>query len=83
VKSALEHGLDPPGHGGKHPALEGDREQQILDRIKQSAESNTQGTKKEVKDSCTNQSRAVITIVHGISRNIKHISVIRYGSTAV
>jgi hypothetical protein len=31
VQSALPHGLEPPGERGKHPALDADREQQILD----------------------------------------------------
>jgi hypothetical protein len=32
--------MDPPEHRGKHPALDQDREQQILDWIKQNAESS-------------------------------------------
>jgi chorismate mutase len=38
VQSALAHGLEPPGERGKHPALDADREQQILNRIQQKAE---------------------------------------------
>jgi hypothetical protein len=55
VKSALEHGVDPPGHRGKHTDLEHDREQQIIGWIKQNAEGNTPVTRKEIKDYCTNQ----------------------------
>jgi transposase len=55
VKSTLEHGLNPPGHQGKHTALEQDREQQILDWIKQHAESGMPVTRKEIKDYCTSQ----------------------------
>jgi hypothetical protein len=55
VKSALEHELDPLGHRGKHTALEQDREQQILEWIKQNAEGNTPVTRKEIKDSGTGQ----------------------------
>jgi hypothetical protein len=40
VTSAREEGLDPPGDRGKHSGLEQDREQQILNWIKQNAESN-------------------------------------------
>jgi hypothetical protein len=47
VKSALEHGLDPQGHRGKQTALEQDREQQILDWIKQNAEGSTSVTRKK------------------------------------
>jgi hypothetical protein len=42
VKSALERGLDPRGHRWEHTALEQDREQQILDWIKQNREGRTQ-----------------------------------------
>jgi transposase len=61
VISALEHGLDPPGQRGKHAALEQDREQQILDRIKQNAEDRTPVTKRGIKDYCTSQFQVPIT----------------------
>jgi hypothetical protein len=52
MKSALEHGLDPPAHRGKHTAFEQDRERQILDWIQQDAEGSTPGAKK-MKNCCT------------------------------
>jgi hypothetical protein len=61
VKSALAHGLEPPGHRGKHNALDPDREQQILDWIKQNAETNTPVTKKEIKDYCVSKFQIPIT----------------------
>jgi hypothetical protein len=47
VKSALEYGLDPPGHRGKHAALEHNREEQLLDPIKQNAEGSMPITRKK------------------------------------
>jgi hypothetical protein len=61
MKSALEHGLDPPRYRGKHTALEQDRERQILDWIKQSPEGSTAVTRKEIKDRCTSQFQVPIT----------------------
>jgi hypothetical protein len=63
VKSALDHGLDPPEHQGKHTAREQDPQQQILDWIKQSAESSTPVTRKEIKDYCTSQFQ--VSIIRG------------------
>jgi hypothetical protein len=39
-KSALEHGLNPPRHRGKHTAFEQNRELHILDWIKQNGKSS-------------------------------------------
>jgi transposase len=61
VTLALEHGLDPPGHRGKQTALEQDREQQFLDWTKQTAESGTPVTRKEIKNYCTSQFQVPIT----------------------
>jgi hypothetical protein len=61
VQSALAHGLEPPGERGKHPALEADREQQILDWIQQKAEQSTPIGKTEIKDYCTTQLKVPIT----------------------
>jgi hypothetical protein len=55
VKSALEHGLDPLGHRGKHSALEQDREQQMFHWINQNAEGSTPMTKREIEDYRTSQ----------------------------
>jgi hypothetical protein len=55
VQSALRHGLELPGERGKHPALDADREQQILDWIQQQAEQSTAFGKTEIKDYCTPQ----------------------------
>jgi hypothetical protein len=61
VKSALEHGLDPHGHRGTHTALEQDREQQILDWIKQNTEGSTSVVRKKIKNYCTRQFQVPIT----------------------
>jgi hypothetical protein len=47
AKSALEYELDSPGHQGKQTALKQDREQQILDWIKQKDEGSTPVTRKK------------------------------------
>jgi hypothetical protein len=61
VKSALGHGMNSPGHRGKHTALEQDHEQQILDWIKQNAEDSTPVTRKEIKDYRTSQFQVPMT----------------------
>jgi hypothetical protein len=61
MKSALEHGLDPSGHRGKHTGLEQNRERQILDRIKQNAEGSPPVTKKEIKYYSTSEFQVPIT----------------------
>jgi hypothetical protein len=61
VQSALPHGLEPPGERGKHPALDADREQQILDGIQQTAEQSTPVEKTEINDYCTIQLKVPIT----------------------
>jgi hypothetical protein len=38
VNSALAHGLDEPGHRGKHAAIDGDRERKTPDWVRQNAE---------------------------------------------
>jgi hypothetical protein len=38
VKSALQHGMDPPGQRGKHTALDDDRERQIIHGMQQNTE---------------------------------------------
>jgi hypothetical protein len=38
VKATLEHGMDDPGHRGKHIVLDDDRERQILDWVRQNDE---------------------------------------------
>jgi hypothetical protein len=53
--------LDPPGHRGTHTSLEQDREQKILDWIKQNAEGSASVTRKEIKDYCTSQFQVPIT----------------------
>jgi hypothetical protein len=53
VQAALAHGLDEPGQRGEHAALDQDREQQILDWIRQNAEQSTSVTKTEIMDHCT------------------------------
>jgi transposase len=63
VQSALAHGLEPPGEREKHPALDADREQQILDWIRQKAEQGTPVGKTERKDYCT--TRLKVPISHG------------------
>jgi hypothetical protein len=55
VKSTRVHELNPSGHQGKQTAFEQDREQQILDWIKQNAEGSTPVPRKEIKDYCTSQ----------------------------
>jgi hypothetical protein len=60
-QSALAHGLEPPGERAKHPALEADREQQILDWIQQKAEQRTPVRKTEINDYCTIQLKVPIT----------------------
>jgi hypothetical protein len=59
VKSGLEHGLDTSGHRGEQTALEQDREQQILDWIKQNAEGSMPVTRKETKDLCASQVNSI------------------------
>jgi hypothetical protein len=61
VQSTLAHGLEQPGERGKHPALDADREQQILDWIQQKAEQSTSIGKTEIKDYCTTQLKVLIT----------------------
>jgi hypothetical protein len=61
VQSALAHGLEPPEERGKHPALEADREQQILNWIQQKAEQSTPLGKTEIKDYCITQLKVLIT----------------------
>jgi transposase len=61
VKSALERGLDPSGHRGKHPAFEQGREQHILVWIQENAEGRTPVTRKEIKDYCATQFQVPIT----------------------
>jgi hypothetical protein len=61
LKSALEHGLDPLGHQGKHTAAEQDRDSQILDWIKRNAEGGTAVTRREITDYCTGQFQVPIT----------------------
>jgi transposase len=63
VQSALAHGLDPPGERGKHPALDADREQQILDWIQHKAEQSTPVGKTEIKEYCITQVK--VSITHG------------------
>jgi hypothetical protein len=53
--------LEPPGERWKHPALEPDREQQILDWMQQKAEQSTPIGKTEIKDYCTTQLKVLIT----------------------
>jgi transposase len=53
--------LKPPGERGKHPALDADREQQILDWIQQKAEQSTPNRKTEIKDYCITQFKVSIT----------------------
>jgi hypothetical protein len=53
VQAALTHSLDEPGQRGKHAALDQDREQQILDWIRQNAEQDTPVTRTEITDHCT------------------------------
>jgi hypothetical protein len=60
-QSALAHGLEPPGERWKHPALDADREQQILDWIQQKAEQSTPVRKTERKDYCITQLKLPIT----------------------
>jgi hypothetical protein len=61
VQSALAPGLEQPGERGKHPALDADREQQILDWIQQKAEQSTPVGKREIKDYCSTQWKVPIT----------------------
>jgi hypothetical protein len=61
VQSALAHGLEPPEERGTYPALDADREQQILDWIRQKAEQSTPLGKTEIKDDCTAQLKVLIT----------------------
>jgi hypothetical protein len=52
-KAAIAHGLDPPGHCGNQSGVNGHRERQILDWIRETAEQDMQVTKGEIKDYCT------------------------------
>jgi hypothetical protein len=61
VQSALAHRLELPGERGKHPARDGDREQQIRDWIQQKAEQSRPVRKTEIKDYCTAQLKVSIT----------------------
>jgi hypothetical protein len=47
VQSALVHGLELPEERGKDPALEADREQQILDWIQQKTNKSHQSGKQK------------------------------------
>jgi hypothetical protein len=60
LKSALEHGVKPPGNRGKHAALDQDHEKQIFDSIRQNSERSTPVTKKEIKHYCTSHLQAPI-----------------------
>jgi hypothetical protein len=53
--------LKPPGERGKHPALDADREQQILNWIQQRAEQSTPVGKTEIMYYCTTQLKVLIT----------------------
>jgi hypothetical protein len=64
--------LEPPGERGKHPALDADREQQILDWIQQKAEQSTPVEKTEIKDYCTTQLKVPITRDWGNSFVLRH-----------
>jgi hypothetical protein len=55
VQAAFAHGLDELGQRGKHIALDQDREQQILDWIRQNAEKDTAVTRGEMMDYCASQ----------------------------
>jgi transposase len=61
MQSALAHGLEPPGERGKHPALDRDHEQQILNWIQQKAEQSTPLGKTEIKDYFTTQLKVLTT----------------------
>jgi hypothetical protein len=61
VQWALAHGLKPPGERGKHPALDADHEQQIVDWVQQKAEKITPVGKTKIKDYCTTQLKGPIT----------------------
>jgi hypothetical protein len=55
VQAALAHGMDEPGQRAKPIALDQDREQQILDWIRQNAEQDTSVTRGEIMDYSTSQ----------------------------
>jgi phage-related minor tail protein len=57
VQAALAHWLDEPGQRGKRAALDQDREQHVLDYIRQNAEQDTSVTKTEIVDHSTPEFR--------------------------
>jgi hypothetical protein len=61
VKAALEHDMEPPGHQGKHSAIDDEYEQHILAWIQESAETSTPVTKTEIKDYCTREFQVAVT----------------------
>jgi hypothetical protein len=61
VQAALVHRLDEPGQRGKHSALDRDREQQILDWIRQNAEQETPVTRTEIMNYSTSQFKIKFT----------------------
>jgi hypothetical protein len=68
MQAAWAQGLKEPGQRGKHAALDQDREQQILNWIRQNAERRTQNakqetpvTKIEIMDHCTTEFKIKFT----------------------
>jgi hypothetical protein len=61
LRLAFEHGLHPAGNRERRTVLDRDSEQQILDWIRQNAESSTSPTRKEIKNYWTSQFQIVIT----------------------
>jgi hypothetical protein len=61
VQSASAHGSEPTGARGNRPALDGDREEQILDWIQHKAEQGTSVGKTEIKDYRTTQLKIPMT----------------------
>jgi hypothetical protein len=61
VQAAFAYGLDEPGQRGKHFALGKDREQQMVDWIRQNAEQGTPVTRGESMDYCTSQFKIKFT----------------------
>jgi hypothetical protein len=63
----LAHGLDEPGQREKYAALDQDREQHILDWIRQNAEQDIPVTKTEIMDHCTTEFKIRFTLGWGNS----------------
>jgi transposase len=61
VQSAFAYGLEPPGERGKHPALNSDREQQILNWIQQKAKQSTSVGETEIQDYCATRLKIPIS----------------------